>query len=168
MIARMKTFAKFIIFGMSLIMISCDREPELEAGYPTERQMTDRKGRTLDVVITGRSEEKVAFRRKSDGKTYDYPIAQLAAKDAAFVRTLPVTKYAVEPVKREVPRYIKHREKEIAELERKLTRLSRELEAPGTVPTRGRAIVRESTQAKQRIHELKTEIEEFQAQNRKN
>jgi hypothetical protein len=127
-------------FSAVLIVSSCkkaDDETSSSGGkvppsvvYPIETTLTDVEGRTLDVMLLGRSETSVSFMRKADwpkGKLYDLEISKLNVKDKMRMKKFPLKapKKAAEVVAKAkkddaLTRYIEFREKEIERQKRTL------------------------------------------------
>ncbi|NNE93745.1 MAG: hypothetical protein HKN23_19005, partial [Verrucomicrobiales bacterium] len=52
-----------------------------ENPYPVDRTIRDPGGREIDVIILGRTEETVSFRRKFDDKEFDLALEKLSEED---------------------------------------------------------------------------------------
>jgi hypothetical protein len=63
----------------------------LTISYPIERDLTDARGRVMQVRIEGRSDTVVKITLAEDQSTHFYPIASLSSDDQDFVRGLPVS-----------------------------------------------------------------------------
>lgn len=71
--------------------------------FPFARSLTNENELSLDVVVTGRSDEGLHFLSLRDNRSYHYPIERLAPDDRAFARGLPTTRAgAVYPVVRKL------------------------------------------------------------------
>ena len=123
-----------------LIVTSCKKEDDETSSsggnapppvvYPFETTLTDVEGRTLEVMLLGRSETSVNFIRKADwpkGKSYDLDIAKLNLKDKLRVKKFPLkappkTSEVTEKAKMDdkLTRYVEFREKEIERKKRTL------------------------------------------------
>ncbi|MEO5715801.1 MAG: hypothetical protein ABIT37_20145 [Luteolibacter sp.] len=55
---------------------------------PVNHTLTDSSGRKIEATILSKSETIVKFRRVSDGKDYEMPIAKLSAEDQNFLNEL--------------------------------------------------------------------------------
>jgi hypothetical protein len=62
-----------------------DTDSLAESAYPVDRLITDSKGRSIDVSITGRGLTHVNFRKKSDNKSFELPLKQLSDRDQTFI-----------------------------------------------------------------------------------
>lgn len=62
---------------------------------PTARTVTDTTGRKLEGTILSKDADSIQFRRTSDGKKFDLPLAKLSADDQTFVAGLVVKKPTV-------------------------------------------------------------------------
>jgi len=82
--------------------------------FPVSRILTNSEGKELEVLIQGKSKEKLTIDRVSDGSRYDIPIRSLCFKDRLFVMLLSEQE---EPGK--LDPYIARRLASIEELRRK-------------------------------------------------
>ena len=111
-----------------------NREESTE--YPIHRTLTSADGRSLDVVIHGRSTSNLSIERLSDGQRFDLPIETLDTVDREFSQLLPVTKkeseVAAPEIKKPEPEivdsYIQSRLDAISDLRSKRTALLDEIE----------------------------------------
>ena len=136
-------------------------DPKKKA-YPVDRMITDKKGRALDVTITGKSPNSIRFLGKSDGNSHDYLISNLSVKDQAFVEGLPLNRK--HKMVRPTPPYIASREKELEELERKITRLN-DKEGNSKSGIKIDSLRSEIDRIKPRAEQLREQIETYKRQN---
>jgi len=61
------------------------------ASYPIRKQLVTTDDETLSVLITGRSQYHLRFRRNETGDEEDYPILSLDKKGQKFARGLGVS-----------------------------------------------------------------------------
>ena len=75
--------------------------------YPQTRELTHSDGRTLNVVITGRTQDEVNFLSLRDNNRYGYPIGNLSARDRDFIHDLPIenTTQASYPIYRQLQNF---------------------------------------------------------------
>ena len=58
--------------------------------FPIDRSISNYQGKTIEVIITGRTREELQFHSLRYNHDYSYPIQKLAEKDQQFVRGLPL------------------------------------------------------------------------------
>lgn len=124
---------------------------------PLDRQITDSKGRKLDVIITARYDKEIAVIRKRDAKPFDLPMEKLSEEDLSFVRSLPVSE---KP--REIDDYIKNRQKLIANLQKNIDRLNRDVTSGSLTTSQMRAKNKEAKSLGEKIQVLERAIEDHQ------
>ena len=162
----------FLVVALMGFLTSCDKvfdispdspQPDpLAAAYPIDRLITDKKGRTIDAKITGKSPDSITFFRKSDGKRFEYPISDLSVKDKAFVEGLPRNRK--EKMARPSPPYIAHREKELQSLHEQIARLTAKAEGSSS-EIEQRSLKRDIDLLRPRIVKLNEQIETYRRQN---
>jgi len=125
----------FVAAGLGVKVYLENREKPLE--YPVHRTLTSADGRSLEVVIFGRSLKNLSIERLSDGQRFDLPIANLDTTDRKFAELLPVTKddsevtasVAEEPANKIVDSFIQSRLDAISNLKLKRAALTNEIES---------------------------------------
>jgi hypothetical protein len=58
--------------------------------FPITCSISNHRGKTIDVIITGRTETELQFHSLRYNHDYSYPILDLSLKDQGFVRRLPI------------------------------------------------------------------------------
>jgi len=138
------------------------KPPKEESAYPVDRMITDKKGRNIDVKITGKGPDSITFLRKSDGKRFEYLIENLSVKDKAFVEGLP--RNLKEKMVRPTPPYLASREKELTELNEQVERLKAKIQRAST-EFRERTLKSELNRIIPRVEQLTDQIEAYKRQN---
>jgi len=121
-------FSKDDAFGTEIVE---DEKPKPDGAsqleFPLRATISDKEGRTINVVMTGRTSDMVTFYREDDpgSKRFEYPIENLSGEDKAFVDRLPVggntsTETANASMSASSPVSDKDRSYEVAKLERRL------------------------------------------------
>lgn len=77
-------FSKYLSLGLALTLVASSSALPQEALL--FRTWKDATGRTVEAAFAGLADESVKLQLK-DGRTVDYPIAQLSSDDQAFART---------------------------------------------------------------------------------
>lgn len=155
--------------AFSLCLSACDAlspDEDESVTYPVDRLLNDTKGRPLDVSIQGRSPNHISFVRKSDGKQFDFAIADLAPSDQTFVHQLPINlerSRTLGSKKGPTPPYIANREKEIAKLTTQVERLIEDKKYATKSTSAG--FKRDLDRAKAEIRRLQRQIEVYSEQN---
>ncbi|MGK0188421.1 MAG: hypothetical protein ACI9R3_004217 [Verrucomicrobiales bacterium] len=104
---------------------ACDsQKSEVKSGLPIERTITDTNGRSLAVTIIGKDSDTITFIRKSDQKRYTIPLTKLSTGDRNSLNRFTNEAAPEKPAKK--PQFIANREREIAKLRSKITRLGQE------------------------------------------
>jgi hypothetical protein len=70
---------------------------------PISRTVVDSTGRKLEGTIIGKDADSIQFRRSSDGKEFDLPLAKLSAGDQKFVANLETQAATIHPPSRNKP-----------------------------------------------------------------
>ena len=108
LIAALSTFAGCEPVEVEKVVRPGEENPVLEPAntsteYPIDHELTDAKGRKLEVEIIGRTGDALQFVRKLDGKHYDLPIERLSSEDQDFVRGLPLSDRPTIPEREDTP-----------------------------------------------------------------
>lgn len=110
-------FVAAVLFGAHFLFFAKD-------AYPVSREITNRDGKSIEVLIQGRVGDTLHFDRVPGGDRFHYRVDQLSWKDRILAFRLdqqapPVVKKAEEPRKKETDPYIVNRLKRIRELQEK-------------------------------------------------
>lgn len=151
-----------------------NREESME--YPIHRTLTSADGRSLDVVIHGRSTSNLSIERLSDGQRFDLPIAKLDAVDREFTQQLPVTKKESKattsapraPAKDSADSFIQSRVKAIADLRSKRTALLDEIETGSFSDLIAKNRKNELKRVDKEIEGLQSDITQYKYRNKMN
>lgn len=147
---------------------------EMSLDYPLHRTLTSNDGRTLDVVIHGKTESAIVIERLSDGNTFHLDVANLSAEDRALAESLPInrkTTRAERPQSSSQPgnhkdSYVQNRLDKIEELRSKLADLTKEINSGklNSMMLNNRIDERERIEAE--IKELQTAIRDYKSPSR--
>lgn len=84
------------ILSLSFALAAFAIAAESAATLPAQRAVTDSAGPKLEGTILSKDADSIQFRRTSDGKQFDLPLAKLSADDQTFIAT-PKTPTAALP-----------------------------------------------------------------------
>ncbi len=131
---------------------------------PVERSITDKQGRKVSVVILGKSEDSIKFRRTSDGKEYALPIASLSAGDQEFLKGVDDKEFTIdstEPVSRTTATRIAAIEKKLKRVRENIAHLQAKISDPSlrSTSTKLRGYKRDLVQNQSMEIELTLELE---------
>jgi hypothetical protein len=102
--------------------------------FPLNCALTDKNGRVLEVNLKGRSNLEVKFISHDDNKTYDYPLANLAGPDQAFIKGLPKTILDASELP-DIPLVVQAMRKQYIDLQSKIANLQNEESEPAIQAT---------------------------------
>ena len=140
--------------------------------YPVHRTITSEDGRSLEVVIHGRSESMLSIERLSDGREFDWEISKLSAEDQEFAEKLALTtKDEILAAEREKSQqdsdsYIESRLKRIEDLQSRYEALEIEIASGSLTPS---VLTNRRTQRdriEQEIEELHSAIAQYKYRNK--
>lgn len=92
--------ALFILCSVCSVVLltSCDQgefqnkfRSTFQPGLPADRTLVDSKGREVEVRVISRDQDRIAFVRDADNRTFQYAIASLSEEDQKWAKSLPVT-----------------------------------------------------------------------------
>ena len=119
--------------GLAAKIYFDERDKALE--YPLHRTLTSSDGRTLDVVIHGRTESALVIERLNDGNVFHLDITNLSTDDQALAGQLPVNRFepggqqSVSKTPQSDDPYIQSRLDSISKLQSRLVALENEIDS---------------------------------------
>lgn len=133
-----RVVAVLIFLFLLLILIASFQLFVFKETYPVQREISNRKGQTIEVLIQGRVGDTLHFDRLPGGQRYEWDLDELSWKDRLFAfrlgqQTPPVVLEVVEKEKKKpVDPYIQNRIDRISDLRERISMFEKEI-ASGTL-----------------------------------
>lgn len=141
--------------------------------YPFERTLTDRKGRSVEVILLGRTGDTLHFNRVADGQRYELSIDDLATRDRLLAFRYPQGTPPPPPKPpenldpKESDPYITGRMERIRELEEKREVFLSELKSGTLSESLQRNRIDQLEDLEKEIREMQTAIESYRYRTRR-